>query len=647
MSEQRHGGGGGIESGHFSAHTRNKSIENETLTAEAAVETRTSPPEPERQTILPGQSQQPLAPRRLSTNTPTPAPSSSSSTDRRQSRPQKLEPPVTKATLSELDVNKIIHNPKLRHDINYDPELHFRPNFDGEKGRRKQEKANQFWRALSEQLQLFVLDPEAFRDHFGHNGEWCLPLLLKSVREIIQTLVPQKDREVLDEGLNVELLMQQFNRGVADLEKLASWLSAILKRHCAPMRDEWVDEMYNELSRGNRNNDIAELVKGMRTLLSILEAMKLDVANHQIRSLRPVLIEDTVHFEQRFFIKKVQGGRISIDAARAWYQRAQDTAAQESLDRPLVCSLSFGETAVFFGALSKLVLPSTPVESSSSGAQQNTLPNTFLFDEDRFMKLRSDMHDSICLEICMRQYEELEAMARFPVIVPFGEFDHGAAAQTSRPSSFVWSDSGSTNPSPRNSGCLFGLPTGDSVEPSPRTRGLYTSLLALLHTAPPAPRPAQRWHGLSQAMALQILRYVNVPHITSSEFEEHLKRKLGNLEGDAFREVEESFHKRLLSELATRVKEYKNLSGVGLFSHATGGRINAPGRTWDSGRDKGRRGRDVLDSNGSVREPRDDGGVEDMATRMAHLGILHWRVWAPLVYTGDIQGGCEMTTGSV
>jgi len=55
---------------------------------------------------------------------------------------RKLEPPVTKATLSELDVNKIVHNPKLHHDINFDPELHFRPNVDGEKGQKKQIRAS-------------------------------------------------------------------------------------------------------------------------------------------------------------------------------------------------------------------------------------------------------------------------------------------------------------------------------------------------------------------------------------------------------------------------------------------------------------------------------------------------------------------------
>jgi hypothetical protein len=27
-----------------------------------------------------------------------------------------------------------------------------------------------------------------------------------------------------------------------------------------------------------------------------------------------------------------------------------------------------------------------------------------------------------------------------------------------------------------------------------------------------------------------------------------------------------------------------------------------------------------------------------MAVRLAHLGVLHWRVWAPLAYEGDVEG---------
>lgn len=44
------------------------------------------------------------------------------------------QPPVTKAILCELDVNRIVHELKLWHDINFDPDLHFNSNLDCGKG---------------------------------------------------------------------------------------------------------------------------------------------------------------------------------------------------------------------------------------------------------------------------------------------------------------------------------------------------------------------------------------------------------------------------------------------------------------------------------------------------------------------------------
>ena len=172
-----------------------------------------------------------------------------------------LEPPVTEKSLSELDASKIICNPKLRHDINFDVDLHFRPTLEGEKGRKKKNRSDQFWTVLEEQLTKFMVDRDNFHLKYGHGSDWCLPTLLKTVKGIIQTLVPQRDHAYLDDGFDVSLLMQQFNKGVADIGKLASWLSSFLKCHCAPMRDDNVDEMYNQLSYGNRNNDIGELVR--------------------------------------------------------------------------------------------------------------------------------------------------------------------------------------------------------------------------------------------------------------------------------------------------------------------------------------------------------------------------------------------------
>lgn len=184
-----------------------------------------------------------------------------------------LEPPVTKGTLSELDVNKIVHNPKLRHDINFDPDLHFRPNLDGEKGRRKTQRANHFWETMRCQLREYIANREQF-EALGER-EWCLPATLRAIQGILETLVPQRDRAAVEETFNVDLLMQQFRKGVADLVKLAVWLSQLLKCHCAPMRDDWVDEMVMQLSNGDRNGDVAILVAGMQNLLGVLEAMKL------------------------------------------------------------------------------------------------------------------------------------------------------------------------------------------------------------------------------------------------------------------------------------------------------------------------------------------------------------------------------------
>jgi T-complex protein 11 len=74
---------------------------------------------------------------------------------------------------------------------------------------------------------------------------------------------------------DVEGFMQQLKVGVADLEKLASSLSRILKSNCAPMRDEWVDDMCEYLSNGNGTPDVAIIVIGFQEIFRVLEAIKL------------------------------------------------------------------------------------------------------------------------------------------------------------------------------------------------------------------------------------------------------------------------------------------------------------------------------------------------------------------------------------
>jgi hypothetical protein len=206
-------------------------------------------------------------------------PNTASGTERESKKQAKAqtgppEPPVTKVTLCELDVDKIVHSPKLRHDINFDPALHFRPNLDGDKGRRKRQKASDFWAVMRKQLRAYLEDRDTFEKELGDQN-WTLPITLKAIREILETLVPQRDRASVEDTFNVDLLMQQFRKGVADLVRLATWLSQLIKCHCAPMRDLWVDEMVIQITRGSQEGDVALLAGGISSLLGILEAMKL------------------------------------------------------------------------------------------------------------------------------------------------------------------------------------------------------------------------------------------------------------------------------------------------------------------------------------------------------------------------------------
>ncbi|KAK7928718.1 hypothetical protein PG985_005716 [Apiospora marii] len=473
--------------------------------------------------------------------------------------------------------------------------------------------------------------------------DWCLPVLLKEVKEILPTLVPSQDRVYLDEGFNVELIMQQFYKGTVDLEKLASWLSSVLKTYCAPGRDMLVDEMYNKLANGNRRKDMRDLVQGLRNLLNVLEGMKLDLANHSIRCWKSALIEDTVNVERRFFYKKIQSGRLDPHPANQWYV----TATRDIGLSPGSAS-AFGDMTIFFEALSRLILPSS--------SQQ--LPNTFAFDEKQITKLRSDLINGIYLEICMRLSSKLESMYRnprgastlIPTSVPAPTLNtsspvtpgsiyarsHGQATGFAS----ITSSSGSLSvaaPETIKSPCRSSnhMLRQDKLYAQDTERShynLYNALTNLLPTAPASAGSASERKLMRESFAVEIFRSTNAPTEALHQVEEELGQHLYQPNSQLFQDVESHFWILLIAELQERVGMLKPLGSLGLFSAAVG--LRNHGR-W------GGPSAHPMSSNAigiSTQEPREKRGIEDIAARLAHLGLIHWRVWSPLIYLGGYNG---------
>lgn len=196
----------------------------------------------------------------------------------------KRHPPVTKRTLSELDLPCIMSNINLRMDANFDRDLHFKPDLDGEKGKRKRREAADYWSALAAEITIYnfyaafgtdITNSTAGERDSEQEFEPRLPVMFETLQDILKTLVPERDHPSVMQNLEVPLLMQQIRKGVLDMVGVASWLATLLKTHCAPMRDEWADRMVKQISSALESQDPVGVVNGLQTLFAILEAMKL------------------------------------------------------------------------------------------------------------------------------------------------------------------------------------------------------------------------------------------------------------------------------------------------------------------------------------------------------------------------------------
>ncbi|KAH3681851.1 hypothetical protein WICPIJ_007157 [Wickerhamomyces pijperi] len=291
------------------------------------------------------------------------------------------QPPVNVQSLSEIDLTEITKNPQLRHDILFDPHLQFRPNLDGERGKRKKMSYDKYWNSIKIEIELFLSgNPEIYENS-------KIPTLFTTLKDILVTLLPSKDRQAVMDVMDVELITQQMVNKSLDFVALSHWLSEIFKAHCAPMRDAWADEMVCKFRESQEEKSVSKLVEGLRMVFTILEAMKLDVANHQIKLLRPSLIETAVEFERGYFQEIVSRGKLDISNSITWFRSFQKP--QSDSQSP---NSSMIDAILSLLSCSKMI---------------NEFPTTLIFDHSRLIMLRASVRQLVCLQLCTTLYRQL------------------------------------------------------------------------------------------------------------------------------------------------------------------------------------------------------------------------------------------------
>lgn len=303
-------------------------------------------------------------------------------------------PPINLQCLREIDLQEIVKNPQLRHDIIFDPLLQFRPNLDGERGAKKRQISDKYWGDVENEIIVYMQRPQVFQ--YDHTR---LVPLFNTLKEVLLTIVPQKESHTVQNILDSELIVQELLKGSLVMSNLSEWLAQLFKHHCAPMRDAWVDKMSKKFKEAEEEKSVSKLADGLRLVFQILEAMKLDIANHQIRILRPALLSNAVEFEKQYFQSLMASNRVDLKSSLKWF----NTKFEESCRQRLIRNDRLRAPEVY-----KLCIRSI-ISLLSCRKMVREYPTSLSFDHARLVLLRADIRQIVCLLVCRLLFKQLVA----------------------------------------------------------------------------------------------------------------------------------------------------------------------------------------------------------------------------------------------
>ncbi|KAJ2321982.1 cAMP-mediated signaling protein sok1, partial [Coemansia sp. RSA 2681] len=321
---------------------------------------------------------------------PAPKPSAASAPGAAKAQVCTL-PPINRYTLRELKIQNILQNPRLRHEVLFEPKLEFRPNSSGQLAEAKQRAAAQYWAAVDHGLRKN-----------NSTAVSTLTMLLVELREILAEMAEDSPRPELSrhapelrERLDEERLRQQIAHGVFDAEPAVRYLATVMRvfaqaaaaqREGAVVHDATISRVLAYVQRGR-------VVRALRAAFDVLEAIKIDTANGSIEMYREYMRSTAVTFERSHFSLALQRSSLSLADTTEWWRRAVEggcgsgdgtpssAAAAASTFAAAAASSSSGGglDAIFAEAARELILD-----------EGQGIPGLFRMDEGRIQGIRRE-----------------------------------------------------------------------------------------------------------------------------------------------------------------------------------------------------------------------------------------------------------------
>ncbi|XP_048340958.1 T-complex protein 11-like protein 1 [Sphaerodactylus townsendi] len=224
-----------------------------------------------------------------------------------------------------------------------------------------------FWDCLEAQLKE---DPPLY-DH-------AIKLVGEIKEALLTFLLPghTRLRNQITETLDLELIKQEAENGALDISKLAEFIIGMMGTLCAPARDEEIKKL----------KEIHEIVSLFRAIFSVLDLMKMDMANFAVSSIRPHLMQQSVEYERKKFQELYEKQPNSLAFVTEWLQEAADEVRPKTLPAigdgtshrpPVLCPL-----AVQNHAYLKLL---------KWDHLRKPFPETVLMDQTRFQEMQFEL----------------------------------------------------------------------------------------------------------------------------------------------------------------------------------------------------------------------------------------------------------------
>ncbi|XP_075998717.1 T-complex protein 11-like protein 1 isoform X2 [Genypterus blacodes] len=202
--------------------------------------------------------------------------------------------------------------------------------------------------------------------------------LLAEIKEtLLSFLLPSHGRlrSHIEEVLDIPLIQQQAENGAVDISRLSHFIVGMMGSLCAPCRDEDIKKL----------KEITDMLPLLKKIFSVLDLMKLDMANFALTSIRPHLLQQSAEYERNKFQEFLEKQPNALDLTEKWLEdtvrrlreAGADGSTAASADPPSLLPLTVHNQAYL--RLLRWDHSSEP------------FPETVLMDQERFQEMSQEV----------------------------------------------------------------------------------------------------------------------------------------------------------------------------------------------------------------------------------------------------------------